>query len=103
MAKQQKHLETSLAKATTISAVDAANALGADQARALEAIIMGLPMVEAARRARIDKSTLYRWRTSDLKFMNALDAWRREQTHVAFDRLSGMAALATDVVQDALE
>jgi hypothetical protein len=59
-------------------------------------------MIEAATAAGVDRTTLYRWRTEDEKFLCALEAWRREQVNNAYDRLSGMTVTATNVVGDAI-
>ena len=42
------------------------------QARALEAIILGKSIQEAADAAGVDRATRYRWRVSDPLFMRAL-------------------------------
>jgi len=56
----------------------AAQGLERPQACALEAIILGKSMQEAADAVGVDRATLYRWRMNDPRFMHALASWRRE-------------------------
>ena len=95
--KKQKTPENPQATALAV-----ASRLTGEQAVALRCIVEGRSMVEAAAAAGVDRTTLYRWRTEDEKFLVALEAWRREQVNNAYDRLSGMTVVATNVVGDAI-
>jgi len=77
--------------------------LDGPQRAAVEQIILGATMTETAAHVGVDRATLYRWRTSDRAFMQALEAWRNEQCRSSFDRLTGLAATATSVVASAVE
>lgn len=84
-------------------ALMAAEGLERPQATALEAIILGKSMQEAADAAGVDRATLYRWRVGDPRFMRALAEWRQEIAGALYDRLAGLGAAAAEAVQAAIE
>ena len=63
----------------------------------------GKPLHEAATEAGVDRGTLYRWRTQDVHFMAALNAWRNETQSHARDRMLAMADKAIGAVARGLD
>ena len=84
-------------------ALVAAQGLESRQTKAMEAIMLGRSVQEAADAADVDRATLYRWRMSDPPFMRALAKWREDVTAAAYERLAGLSAAATTAVQTAIE
>ncbi|MDB5331743.1 MAG: hypothetical protein JWP03_2894 [Phycisphaerales bacterium] len=85
------------------SALEPMQPLNAFQNRAMIAIMEGATMSEAAKAAGVDRSTLYRWRTTDPSFRRSLIAWRVEQVDAAYDRLATLAGKATAAIDKAIE
>ena len=68
---------------------EAADALSRPKMIALEALRAQHGLAEAAAKAGVDRSTLYRWRRSDPLFRAKLNAWSQEQTESARLRILG--------------
>jgi hypothetical protein len=69
---------------------------------ALAAMIAGKAPNAAARIAGVDRSTLYRWRTDDVDFIAALNAWRDQALQSTMDHLRNAAQEAAVTVASAI-
>lgn len=76
--------------------------ISAPQRRAIEAMLPGKSLTDAAKAAGVNRSTLWRWLNKDAEFQSALNSYKRE----AFDQLSmrttALASLAISAVESAL-
>lgn len=68
------------------------------QATALKALLAGSMIQEAAKAAGVDRATLYRWRTQDPQFKEALSAWRNETHEHAMDQFLALAEASVAAV-----
>jgi hypothetical protein len=73
------------------------------QAAALRELAAGKPFGEAAAAAGVDRGTLYRWRTEDEDFIDALFEWRDETHAYCRDRMLSIADKAIGAVETGLE
>lgn len=72
--------------------------LTAQQATALKELLSGSMIQEAAKAAGVDRATLYRWRTQDPQFKDALNAWRNETHEHAMDQFLALAEASVAAV-----
>lgn len=77
--------------------------LSVPQITALETIASGKSMNESAAAARVDRSTLYRWRKDDVAFQAALAGLRNHAREELSTRLLTLAAKSLAVVDAALD
>ena len=77
--------------------------LSSTQTAALRALVAGKPLNQAAADAGVDRTTLYRWRTCDRDFKNALADWRMDSYLYSRDRMMAIADEAIDAVQNGLK
>ena len=73
------------------------------QVLALEHLMAGTPIHEAARHAGVDRRTLYRWIKSDPKFAATYNAWRKETVDSGQARVLAMGDAALDVLEKAIK
>src|SRR6266699_3065039 len=73
------------------------------QTVALRELAAGKQVTEAAAAAGVDRSTLYRWRTMDDDFMEAMGDWRQESRVHCRDRMLAIADKAIRAVETGLE
>lgn len=69
------------------------------QGVAMRALMAGKSFTEAAAEAGVDRGTLYRWRTENLDFIDAMTDWRLEAHSHARDRMLAIADVAIESVQ----
>lgn len=72
--------------------------LSVSQVDALEALLTGATVVEAAEQAGVTPRTVHRWRKRDADFQAAEDGLRRGMRERTYDRLLAAADRAADVV-----
>ena len=77
--------------------------LSASQERALDALVAGESITEAARQAHVDRSTVHRWLSRDDRFRAGVNAARRELRETAQRKLEALAGKALEVVANALD
>ncbi|MDB5292008.1 MAG: hypothetical protein JWL69_3249 [Phycisphaerales bacterium] len=77
--------------------------LSHEQELVIQELVGGQSDREAARRAGVSHMTIYRWRKQNPEFAAALNAWRAQAQESARDRVLGLAHLATQALQQALE
>ena len=77
-------------------------ALPAAQEIALQQLVSGNSILQAAQAARVDRRTVYRWIRSDPHFAAAYNAWQHEMLASGRTRLLAMTDLALDTVQSAM-
>jgi terminase small subunit-like protein len=80
----------------------AAARLSTAQTTAMRALVCGKPIKDAAAEAGVDKSTLYRWRTRDLDFIQALTDCRMDAHSYCVDRMLSIADQAIEAVEGGL-
>jgi hypothetical protein len=72
------------------------------QTAALEALLQGKTVTEAAAAARVDRSTVHAWLREHLPFQAALNRGRREVEDAVVERLARLATDAADCVTRAV-
>ena len=70
---------------------------------ALEALLAGRTVTDAAAAAQVDRTTLHRWLKDDMAFQAAFNRGKRELRDAAHVRLMQVAAKAVDCVEQAVE
>ena len=73
------------------------------QARALEQLLAGASVTEAAKVARVDRSTVHRWLREDWAFQAAYNASRRDLQREIEARLLHIARAAAEAVEQAVK
>jgi hypothetical protein len=73
------------------------------QMRAIEFTVRGLPDVTIANTLSIDRKTLWRWKTFDERYQNALEYARSQIYSNANDRYQNLLLRATIVIAQCLE
>lgn len=76
--------------------------ISTQQRRAIEAILVGKSMTEAAKAAGVNRSTLWRWLNRDPEFQAAFNSYRREAYDQLQSQTTGLASLAISAVEAAL-
>jgi hypothetical protein len=76
--------------------------LPVEQRRALTVIFGGGSAAAAARKAHVSRSTVYRWKEGNARFMAVLNAWRSESKTSREDRMRAMGDLALNNVYNKL-
>ena len=77
--------------------------LNPKQTRALQHLLAGATIQNAAQGAGVDRSTVHRWLREDWSFQAAYNRVRRELRHEVEARLSQLASVALETVADAVE
>ena len=77
--------------------------LSSTQTAALRAMVAGKPLNQAAADAGVDRTTLYRWRTRDRDFAEALTDWRMDSYLHSRDRMMAIADEAIDAVHNGVK
>lgn len=77
--------------------------LSPQQLQALESLLRGETVTEAASRAGVDRTTVHRWQREDYRFMAAVNSGRREIAEAIQARLLGVALSASETVASAIE
>lgn len=72
------------------------------QAKALEALLEGASITDAAAAAGVDRGTLHRWRRNDFAFQAELNAGRKDLRQAIAHRLERLANDATQCVGKAV-
>ena len=85
------------------SPVEAMENLPARQNAALQEILSGKSVAEAAQLAGVGRSTLYRWMESDAQFRAAYNQWQAQVKFHTRARLAALSESAVAAVQKALE
>lgn len=81
---------------------DPREALTGPQRAALERLLLGGSVTEAASAASVNRSTLYRWLRADHTFQAALNAGKRELVEEMGLRMLRLAKKAAEAVESAL-
>jgi transposase-like protein len=68
----------------------------------LKELAAGSGVAEAARKADVDRHTVYRWLRTDPRFAAALNAWRGQAVKSAQHRLAGLLDDAAALVHQAI-
>jgi hypothetical protein len=76
--------------------------ISAQQRRAIEAILSGNTMTDAAKTAGVNRSTVWRWMNKDAEFQSALNSYKREALDQLSMRTTALASLAISAVEAAL-
>ena len=95
--------EPASAPPTPVETAEVAEVPDTKKQAALDALIAGHTMAEAARIADVSRSTLYNWIKRDASFMAALNQWRDEIQELCHDRLMALAERATQALDRSLE
>jgi hypothetical protein len=74
-----------------------------EQQRALELLVSGTSVAEAAQLVGIDRGTIFRWLKHDAAFVAAYNEWRETLRASCQARLMAMAERAAGAVEQALE
>ncbi|HEY2588089.1 MAG TPA: hypothetical protein VGI81_20265 [Tepidisphaeraceae bacterium] len=69
---------------------------------AMQRLLAGSSIAQAACAAKVDRRTVYRWLQSDPRFAAAYNAWQREMVASGRARVLAMNDLALDTVQNAM-
>src|SRR5688572_15901053 len=83
--------------------IPTSRALSAAQIHALEALLRGQTVTEAAKVAKVDRSTVHRWQREDFDFQAAFNRGRMELVSAMQVRVMRMAARAVEVVEEAID
>ncbi|HSP17637.1 MAG TPA: hypothetical protein VLV78_23030 [Thermoanaerobaculia bacterium] len=78
------------------------DAVSPAQLRAIEALVAGKSVVEAAEAAAVSRATLWRWTRKDVVFQAAYNACRKDAFEQARARISALASLAAETVEAAM-
>jgi AcrR family transcriptional regulator len=70
-----------------------------DQQTALEQLVSGMSVTQAAASSDVSRATLYRWLKSDPTFRAAYNDWHNQMRKSAQSRLLAMTDTATDAIQ----
>ena len=73
------------------------------QFAALEALLAGKTLTEAARAASMGRATIYRWLKDDFAFQAELNRGRREIRRAALGNLERLAAKATGCLEKSID
>jgi hypothetical protein len=86
----------------TFSDIDPDYHLSNAQCRAIEFALDGKRWSQIARMLDVDPRTLFRWKTQNPDFQNALESAREDRRGFAVERCQTFATRATDVLGEAL-
>src|SRR5579864_3822421 len=73
------------------------------QVLALQHLMAGTPIHEAARHVGVDRRTLYRWIKAEPKFAATYNAWQRETIDSGQARVLAMGNAALDVLEKSIQ
>ena len=73
------------------------------QITAVEALLAGKTVTDAAAAAGVDRATVHRWLREDYPFQAAINAGRRELRDATYGRLERLAVKAADCLEKAIE
>ena len=79
------------------------DAVSPAQERAIEALMAGATVTDAAKAANVSRQSLHRWRRDDYSFVARLNAARRDLREEVEHRLQALASEAIDSVSRAIQ
>jgi hypothetical protein len=92
-----------MGKIGTFGDVDPSYELSPPQCRAIELALAGLRWSQIAASLEINRKTLWRWKTQDPNFQQALADARADRRDIAVDRCQALAFRAASVLANFLE
>jgi hypothetical protein len=80
-----------------------ATGLSRQQLTAIVELLLGSTVTQAAKEARVDRTTLHRWLSSDAQFVATLNQLKREELDAIRSRMRSAAGTAVETVEELME
>jgi hypothetical protein len=80
-----------------------ATGLSRQQLTAIVELLLGSTVTEAAKEARVDRTTVHRWLSSDALFVATMNRLKREELDAIRSRMRSAAVTAVETVEELME
>jgi hypothetical protein len=77
--------------------------LSRQQLTAIVELLLGSTVTEAAEKARVDRTTVHRWLSSDALFVATLNQLKQEEVDAIRSRMRSAAVTAVETVEELIE